>query len=143
MTKEDFAERLTGRERGKEITREEAAEARAAGLVVVFGVSDDIMVFRGAIEEEVLACNGGEVLVMADGLFDYRSCSEECCHYEKAKKEAEISGKLVMAFWDSGDEYAWTIATMIPHAEFEIVEDGQGFCRGIVFAMADVNGESR
>lgn len=50
---------LNGREYGDEITREEEAMAKAHGLVVVFGYSDDNMEFCGAITDEVGCYDGG------------------------------------------------------------------------------------
>ena len=42
MTKEELAATLNGREYNHEITKEEEAEARENGLVVIFGASDDL-----------------------------------------------------------------------------------------------------
>ena len=43
----EFANRLNGREYGQELTPAEAQRAKEAGIVVVFGASDDLMEFRG------------------------------------------------------------------------------------------------
>ncbi len=48
-TKEQLASRLTGREYGDEITEEEEAEAKASGLFVIFGASDDLCEIRLAV----------------------------------------------------------------------------------------------
>ena len=48
------------------------------------------------------------------------------------------SGKKITAVWDT-DGYSWIYQTDIPHATFEIVEDGAPYCRGIIFALADVS----
>ena len=53
MTAKELAEMLTGREYGMEITRGEAQRAADAGLVVVYGYSDDNVEFAGAIDGEV------------------------------------------------------------------------------------------
>lgn len=53
MTAKELAEMLSGRKYGMEITSEEARAAKDAGLVVVYGYSDDNVEFRGAIDEEV------------------------------------------------------------------------------------------
>lgn len=34
--------------------------------------------------------------------------------------------------------FAWTYSTEIPHATFEIIEEGEKFCRGIVFDINDL-----
>ena len=33
---------------------------------------------------------------------------------------------------------AWTYMTDIPHATFDVMDDGELYCRGIVFALADL-----
>ena len=41
------------------------------------------------------------------------------------------------AVW--GEEgYSWTYETAIPHATFEILEDEEKYCRGIVFDIKDL-----
>ena len=48
MNKEELAKLLDGRKYGSELSHEEGLAAEAAGLVVVFGASHDLMEFRGA-----------------------------------------------------------------------------------------------
>lgn len=47
MTAKELAEMLSGRKYGMEITSEEARAAKDAGLVVVYGYSDDNVEFAG------------------------------------------------------------------------------------------------
>lgn len=137
MTKEELAARLNGRQYRSEITREEAKLAKAAGLVVVFGASDDLMEFEGAISEEISAFGGEEALVTRGGLFEPRCDNDgRGCPYAKeyAKKAA-----LIVAEWSPKEiEASWLIKSDIPHATFDVMEDDELFCRGIVFALADV-----
>jgi hypothetical protein len=79
--KESFAARLNGRAYQSEITRAEEAEARAAGLVVVFGASDDLIELRGAIEGEVDAYDGGEVAITRAGILSSRCDEGPDCPY--------------------------------------------------------------
>jgi hypothetical protein len=60
MDAKALAALLTGREYRQEITRAEEADAKAAGLVVAFGASDDLLEFRGAIDDEVGCYDGPE-----------------------------------------------------------------------------------
>ena len=46
MTKEELAAMLNGREYGKEITKAEEEKAKANGLVVIYGYSDDNVELR-------------------------------------------------------------------------------------------------
>ena len=66
-THEILAEYLHGREYRSELTRGLAAAAKAAGLVVIYGASDDLLVFEGAIDDEVGACRGTTVYIIANG----------------------------------------------------------------------------
>jgi hypothetical protein len=42
------------------------------------------------------------------------------------------SAKTIEVVWDA-EGYSWIYETEIPHAVFDILEDGEKFCRGIVF----------
>ena len=113
MTKEEFAKKLDGREYREEITREEAAEAKKNNLVVVFGASDDLIEFRGAIYDEINAWGGEIVLLDKDGLIT-NQCDNECCPYFLALKE---SATKIAAIWNP-PEYkcvSWAYKTeMLP-----------------------------
>lgn len=111
MTIFDFAEKLNGREYMSEITALEEEIAKELGFVVVFGYSDDNAEFRGAIEDEVGCFDGGRVFEEGD--------------------------KYIDAVWGKG-EFDWTFNTNIPHATFDIFEDNEKYCKGIVFKRSDI-----
>lgn len=142
MTPKELAPQLTGREIGDETTPEIEAAAKAAGLVIVFGASDDLMEFRGAINEEIGAYEGAVATVDAEGLApDYE---EIIAAHEHDMKDVlreyfrrEDTGREIEALWDSEEPYSWTFKTDIPHETFEIIEDGEPYCRGIVFRLVD------
>ena len=102
----EIADRLNGMEYGKEpdIGKNEN------NIVVVFGLSDDLMEFRGAIDDELDCYNGTTAHINSNGLF----------HKE--------------------EDYSWTYKTDIPHSTFDILEDGEKYCRGIVFALDELEG---
>lgn len=129
MTKEEFASKLNGREYGEEITREEEAQAKASGLVVIFGASDDLMEFRGAIDDEIGAYEGTTAFIAPGGLLQNSSC-DACQYFQKARDEAV----KVEAIWDK-DGYSWIYKTDIPHATFDILEGDEKYCRGIVLEL--------
>jgi len=109
------------------------------GLVVAYGFSDDLLEFHGAMYDEFSCYGGGTVLIDSDGLlscFDAASEDEDACRrYFERKPKA----RAIEAVWDGdADGYAWTIKTDIPHETFAILEDGAGFSRGIVFALAEL-----
>jgi hypothetical protein len=140
LTKEALAAMLNGRQYGKEISKLESARAKSAGLVVVFGYSDDNVEFRGAIDDEIGAYNGTTLRITPLGLlpeWDVDDMSDEQdAEAYFLKKHAGY--QEIEACWASEGDYSWTFKTEIPHAPFEVLEDEGPFCRGIVFALADV-----
>lgn len=130
MNINELAKLLDGRDRGEEITRAEIRMADKLGFTVVFGYSDDNAELVGAIDEEI-GCFGGSVIYL-DGQQTLAGCEEECSHWRLAKEKC----KTITAVWDDGSGISWTYETDIPHAEFDIMEDGNVYCRGIVF---DIN----
>lgn len=135
MNTKELAALLNNREYREEITRDEEAQAKHAGLVIVFGASDDLMEFRGAIHDEYDAYNGTTAFLDADGLLVNECDSEECPHFRKQAAQAN----KIKAIWDK-DGYSWVYETDIPHETFDIVEDGETYCRGIVFSLDDARG---
>lgn len=141
MTKEELVAKLVGAtyenfvcRRGNPpvLTSEITAEAKRHGLVIVYGASDDLMEFHGAIDDEIGAYNGTTAYIIGSGLLK-NDCNDEACPYFLKLQE---SANTIEACWDQ-DGYSWTFKTDIPHVTFEITEDGEKYCRGIVFELAD------
>ena len=138
MTKEKLAYLLNGREYGLEISSEEEKEAEESGLIVIFGYSDDGVVFAGKISDQF-------------GGWDGKSF-----RLDKQENEIEVveidvrnigfvnslTGKesnMVHAIWSPKEPKAsWLITSDIPHATFNIDEDCELFCRGIVIDIKDI-----
>lgn len=135
MTKEALAEKLNGREIGEEVLEGESDSWRTDGLLVIFGASDDLAELRGVIDDEVGCSNGGEMLVHQGGVFDSNhEC--ECDHCGFKDKSARCV--KVEAIWDGDEGYSWTYKTAVPHANFDIMEEGDKYCRGIVIDVKDL-----
>ena len=144
MTKEELSVILDGRERGKEISKEEQKAAKESGLVVVFGASDDLMEFDGAIYNEVSCYEGGFAYLDENGLLENECDNDDCPHFEKIKEKS----KKIEAIWCEGIEdgdwddnhvpISWTYKTDIPHSTFRILEDDETYCIGIVFSINDL-----
>jgi hypothetical protein len=134
MTKEELAAKLNGNEYCQEITYELAEEAAKAGLVAVFGGSDDLIYFAGAIADERGASDGSETLILDGKIFEEPDC--DCKWAAKAFGDASLRGRYIRARW-AINGYSWCYETNIPHATFEILEGEETYCKGIVFALAD------
>lgn len=134
MTKDDAAAALNGCEYGAEGSPALWEQMKAAGLVAVFGYSDDGMEFRGAVTEEFGA---GTVLVAGKGTLPDRDSIEDDAELEDFFARRRTA-KPVKALFDDGG-YTFRYDTPIPHATFIVREDGEpDYCEGIVFAPADV-----
>lgn len=137
MTPKELAALLTGREIGDEITPEIAALAKKHKLVIVYGASDDLIEIAGAFVEEFGAYDGGSFKIDKQGPLPDREQIDDDDELQAYFKR-EPKSKTVEALWCKEGDYSWTYKTTIPHETFEIVEDGEPYCRGIVFKLADV-----
>jgi hypothetical protein len=133
MDSKEAAAAINGNEYREEGSRALWASMKDAGLVAVFGASDDLMEFRGAIDEEIGAYNGTTAYITRGGLF-LNECEDDDCPYAKKAVKAATP---IDAIW-ARDDISWQFDTAIPHESFDVMEDGEVFCRGIVFALADV-----
>jgi hypothetical protein len=133
MDARELAVQLHGREYRDETTDAEEYEAKLNGLVIVFGASDDLMEFRGAVNDEIGAWEGATAYFTKSGLLVNECDNEDCPHFKRLMKAAST----IDAKWDT-EGYSWVYETTIPHVSFDILEDGEKYCRGIVFALSDV-----
>ena len=134
MLTKEIATLLDGMEYGADLSATNAVQdAKRNGIVILFGASDDLMEFRGAIEDEVGCYNEGVAYFDKNGLM-VNKCDNEDCPYFKEKR---LHAKVITAIWDS-EGYSWIYQTEIPHETFEILEEGEKYCRGIVFSMEDL-----
>ena len=139
ITMKEAAADLDGNEYKKEGSKELFARMNAAGLVAVFGASDDLMEFRGAEYDEIGAYDGGTAYFTKDGLLTNDCVNESCPYFEKLKKTAST----VEAVWcPTGVEGnpSWLMKTDLPHERFTIMKDGEVYCIGLVFSLADCVG---
>ena len=135
MTIETLAAMLDGRQYRNKITREESASAEEYGLVVVYGASDDLMEFRGAIDDELGVYEGGIAHLDKSGIFEHK-CVYDCPYAEKERERC----KTIEAIWCPPGGGSWAYKTEITHATFNIYEDDELYCVGIVFEMSALEG---
>ena len=134
MTPEEAAAELNGNQYTREVTKELRKLMKDAGLVAVYGASDDLMEFDGAIHDEVGAWEGATVYVNENGLVQNK-CDEgdDCPNWRQ-------TGCTIEALWcpeDVQGSPSWAYKTSIPHATFDIMEDDELYCKGIVFRLSD------
>jgi hypothetical protein len=142
MNAEKLAELLNGREYRDELTSYEERQAKEEGLVIVFGASDDLVEIRGAIHDELDAFEGVTFQMDKKGVIekpiqsdmdeeDFEVQFEE--YLERKKKAVKIS-----AIWNDYGNPCWEYRTDVPHETFDIMEDGEVYCKGIVLSVNDL-----
>ena len=138
MTKEELAERLNRTlNYPDEPSHDLQRIAKENNLVIVFGASDDLIEFRGAIYDERGCFEGGEFLVDDKGLLPFREeiyDDDILCNYFERKKKV----KKIIAIWDDYKIPCWRYETEIPHVNWEYQEDNRPYCIGIIFSLSDL-----
>lgn len=153
MTPTEFAARINGRQYRKELTAEEERLAKSLGLVVIYGASDDLLEFDGAISEELGADDGTEARVGKYGVLEsfesLHSRTDDEQQYEDYFRRKASGFAIVKAVWcptkdEASEPWAsWAIETEVPHATFDVMDDGELFCRGVVLRLSDLPGDAR
>ncbi len=135
MKIEEVCEALDGSEYPIRIESAFCDILKEDGIVVVYGASDDLMEFRGAIYDELGAYDGGTAYLDKNGLLQ-NDCYEgdACPHFAEIKSTAT----KIKAKWCESDVASWEYETAIPHKTFKISEGDETYCVGIVFLLADV-----
>ena len=139
MNTKELAAKLNGIEYPADIHAETIKAAKADGLVIVYGASDDLMEFEGAITDEIGCYGGNSTFVDAKGM---------CPSFDDLCDNKDVQGlrdyfarfdgfQEIEAIWEA-EGYSWTYKTDIPHETFDVMEDGEKYCRGIVFSLADL-----
>jgi hypothetical protein len=135
MNIQEVADKLHGVEYGSEgsiLTLEYCKELRREGIVVVRGYSDDLVEFDGAVSDEL---GGSELYFNSKGLVRNECDDDRCPYFEKLVKSASY---YINPKWCETTEYCWTYDTNIPHVTFDVMENGDKYCRGIVFKLSDL-----
>lgn len=132
MDIKEFAKSISGKECGyPQFTKEEIETAKENGFVIVYGASDDLMEFEGAIRDEGGCFDGGDVYFNKNKVY-------QC----DGKNEDDDYPNRITALWceneENGKPICWTYETEIPHETFMIYEGGEPYCRGIVFNTSDL-----
>lgn len=107
-------------------------------LVIIRGYSDDGICFEGAISDQIGAWDTTRFFMDAKGpLPEYDDCDdEESMQDYILRKNNAVEVSAVWCRKETG--YAWAYETEIPHATFDIYEDGEKWCRGIVIDLNDL-----
>lgn len=126
MTAKELAARLDGMGYALGVSPEDVAAAKESGLVILHGESDDLAELEGAITSEAGCYDGGTLYITPGGF----------SRPHDLLKSAKDTAKTVKAIWRGDTGYTWAYETDLPHETFSILDDGERYCRGIVFEAA-------
>lgn len=126
MTKKELADKLDGRAYGDSFD-DVLEEAKESGLVIVTGSSDDLMEFDGAIYDEGDCYDGGRVYFDLGGV-----------DHDGNERTNWIDARWCEGVNRDGLPASWTYETVIPCERFDIWEDGECYCVGLVFSIHDL-----
>lgn len=135
----ELAQLLNNHPYGEKIPLELLNAARENNLVIVYGASDDLIEFDGAITDEGGCYNGGHIEFDKDGIVpskdDIDTCDYDNCieHYLRTQKCWSIE-----AVWCSPDQPAWTYIFDHGSSPFVIMEGSEAYCIGLVFSVEDL-----
>lgn len=135
---QSYADELNGNHYGEEGNADLFRHMKADRVVAVFGYSDDLMLFRGAIDDET---GYEEAFVTKAGLLENNCESDRCPHFKKLKKPAtQVYGGSTDT--DGGSMFHFFIrgpnrSKFERFAEFKIMDDDGIYCTGIVFSLDD------
>ena len=101
-----------------------AGDAKNDGVVIVYGDGDDLVLFRGAVDDEIEAWRGGRFYI-----------DPETATVVKARRHGPITNNCIETFGSP-----WYFKTVIPHKEFSIPkkESDKETERGIVLMLSDI-----
>lgn len=131
MELKKFAEMLEGKPyEYPQFSREEIQIAKDNNFVIVYGASDDLVEFDGAICDEGDCWEGGKILVEAipGGGVVHKPVKTPTFVFNleiKWCKDKDENGNII----------PWTYDVPIEHENFMIYEDEKPYCQGFIFKI--------
>ena len=120
MNAKEFAESLSGRTAGKEITETECDLAHRSNWLVLFGHSDDCVECRGFLTDEFPE---QEIMIFHSNKLNKLISSDEC----------EYNPKLVIVGYYSLDGiWSILISGKVDYYSFDIYQNEELYCIGVV-----------
>ncbi len=130
LTAIQAAQFMDGRQYSEETTKDFVAKLKLSGLVAVYGASDDLVEFEGAIYDEF---GVGQEIILVDGKVLTSDCEDEDCPYFK-----KLSKRATSRVFGDWTEEGFVASTTIPNAvKFTIMEEDEVYGTGLVFALGD------
>jgi hypothetical protein len=140
MNAKQFAELIDGQEYPFRMSKEQCQIAKENGLIVAFGASDDLLELRGVIDDEFGAWGGTKVYFVKGQIKELDEIEGDL-YYQTEKPFDKLRSVLLEWCPKSLPKASWLATvggSVLPGddiANFDILEDGEIFCRGVVFKL--------
>ena len=146
MNLKEWAEKLNGREYGNELSYEEGKQLEEDGIVAVFGYSDDNMELEGAFRDELSAYVDTIYYWTGNGFVSNNRINEFLDYIDDEYREFYpllkplFENNTERSYIRSipGDDCQFIYETNIPCEWFNVMEDGELYCKGFVFNKSDL-----
>lgn len=122
MNTKEWAEKLNNIEYPADEIWDMRKQFEEDGVVVVYGASDDLIEFEGAIQDEGDCYN------------------DEVFYLNKEGLTTSYSKNYVKVTHPHNGTVQFNYETNIPCEWFNVVEDGELYCKGFVFNINDLKG---
>ena len=136
----ELSKRLDGCKYRSELTSDDINFAKANGLVVVYGASDDLIEFSGCLDDElgagdkeVIHFHSGNILSVCDPFYELDEMMSFLSSYG-VKFNLDNSIKISREFG------IWGYDMNCEYFPFNVYEDGDLYGVGIVFNLKDIIG---
>lgn len=142
---QELAEAINGREYREEITKEESLFCKENNWVVLFWASDDLLEIRWKFYDEVWAWNWTKRYLYEWDLIDLEDTKEEMENWDVQDSIKKLVLKEIKTQWVYivakrwFEWYSFYIDSWITgkkKAAFDILEDWEKYCRGIVLDLS-------
>lgn len=136
MELKEFAKIISGREyKHPQFTKEELLIAKESNIVIIYGASDDLMEIDGAITDEADVWDGGTVHIQISYECEGQIIGGGVVGNNGQNNVMSIEAKWCEDKTEDRKTISWSYETSVPHEEFDIMEDGEVYCRGIIFKI--------
>jgi hypothetical protein len=146
MTVQEWAERLNGIEYPADELDNYADELKKDGIMVIFGYSSDLLVFAGVINAEINAWDGTVVYIGINNDGDIKIAEiRDLFNDSSFSGRREYIKKIISIRAPQNEKRkvwaSWHITShdIEPAYSFDIMEDGELFCRGILFETKELD----
>lgn len=146
MNLKEWAEKLNGCEYGDELSNEDKKLLEKDGIVAVFGYSDDNIELEGAIYDELPAYDEktyywfGKYFVSNNRINEFLDYVDDEFYVFKPILEPLFKNNFERSYIISkpGENCQFEYETNIPCEWFNVMEDGNLYCKGFVFNKNDL-----